>query len=126
MGSHESAVPIVTLTYILTYLFIICFTAYIQQDTYSININSLQNLVYAESPLASSVSGLELLRLIIVTYINSFKARVTGDQSWEVWGTYYNYNRDRQKKKCMHCQDQNSVQIDSIESLYLIVGRLRW
>ena len=55
----------------------------------------------------------------MTTYIilNSFKARVTGDQSWEVWGTYYNYNRDRQKKKCMRCQDQNSVQNDSIESL---------
>ena len=37
----------------------------------------------------------------------------------------YNYNSDRQKKKCMHCQDQNLVQNDSIESLYLIVGRLR-
>jgi len=47
--------------------------------------------------------------LYLVTYIGCliFEAWVTNNQSWGVWGIYYNYNRDKQRKKCMHCQDWN-------------------
>ena len=82
--------------------------------------------MYAEGQLASSTSGQEQVVIIIAIikisysylyYINSLKQGLQVIKVGRFWETYYNYNRDKQKKKCMHCQDQNCVQNDSKESV---------